>query len=95
MMDQPKVLERLLPLLIPLAAETMTQMKSPGLLKFRIVLSAICGVFFILQSLNPNFLRPAIESRTIYVHVFLALFGAAFLLQAYFLTKQLKARQSH
>jgi uncharacterized membrane protein len=69
-------------------------MKSGRLLKHRVIASVIGGVFFLVESLNPEFLRPAVQSRTILVHVFLVLFGAAMLVQAYILYKQLKAKNS-
>jgi predicted membrane channel-forming protein YqfA (hemolysin III family) len=57
-------------------------MKSQRFLKFRIVVSVAMGVFLLIESTNANFLRPAVESRAIFVHIVVALLGAAFLVQA-------------
>jgi hypothetical protein len=57
-------------------------MKRPRLLKFRIVVSVAIGVFLLIESTNSSFLRPAEESRAVFVHIFVALLGAAFLAQA-------------
>jgi len=66
-------------------------MEDRGLLKFRMIVSIVLGAGALLASFNPDFLRPSIESRTIAVHVFLALFGAACLVQSYVLGKQLRS----
>jgi hypothetical protein len=65
-------------------------MKSRGLLQLRMIVSAVVGVFFLLKSLDTNFLRPNIASRTVPVHVFLALFGTALLVQALVQGRQLR-----
>jgi hypothetical protein len=65
-------------------------MKSLGLLKFRMIMAIGCGLFLLLQSLNPQFLAPAVPSRGPLVHGFLALFGIAFLIQAAYLQRDLK-----
>jgi ABC-type uncharacterized transport system permease subunit len=57
-------------------------MKSCRLLKFRIVVSFAMGVFLLIESTNSSFLRPVDESRAVFVHIFVALLGAAFLAQA-------------
>lgn len=49
----------------------------------RTVIAAFAGVWLLLVSLNPEFQRPPIE------HLFLALLGAAFLVQSYLIVKQL------
>jgi hypothetical protein len=58
------------------------RMKRPRLLKFRIVISVAVGVFLLIESTNSSFLKPAEESHAIFVHIFVALLGAAFLAQA-------------
>lgn len=70
------------------------RMKSVGLTKIRAFLSVAGGGFFLVQSLNPQFLRTNLESTDIFVHVFLALFGAAFFAQAYVLGKQINGQNS-
>jgi hypothetical protein len=70
-------------------------MKSHGYQKIRIIVSMVAGFFLLVESLNPDFLRSTIESRTIFGHVFIAVFGAAFLVQAYVLWRHLIAPDSN
>ncbi len=68
-------------------------MKSLGLLKFRMIVAVGCGLFLLLQSLNPLFLAHAVSSRGPLVHGFVALFGVAFLIQAGYLQRDLKLQE--
>jgi hypothetical protein len=78
-----------------LRTENNTGMKSHGYQKIRIIVSIVTGFFLLGESLNPDFLRSTIESRTIFGHVFIALFGAACLVQAYVLWRKLVVPRSN
>ena len=61
------------------------------LLQFRLIFATAVGTFFLAESLNPNFLRPKDPSDIAFVHVCIAIFGAAWLLQSFVLIRQLQA----
>jgi len=59
------------------------------LLQLKLAFSTAAAVFFLAQSLNSDFLRLAAESETVFVHVCIAIFGAAWLVQSLALIRQL------
>jgi hypothetical protein len=69
----------------------MGLMKSRFHLRFRAIAAALAGVVLLLESVNSEFLRAHIEAWPTLVNLFIALFGAAFLIQSYVLVKQLQA----
>jgi ABC-type uncharacterized transport system permease subunit len=69
-------------------------MKNRRLLQFRLTFSTAAAVFFLEQSLNAEFLRPTVQSQTLFVHISLAIFGVALLVQSFVLIKQLQAFDS-
>jgi hypothetical protein len=66
------------------------RMKNRWLLQLRLTLSTAAAVFFLAESLNTDFLRAASGSRTIFVHVCIAIFGAAWAVQSFVLIRQLR-----
>jgi hypothetical protein len=58
-------------------------------LQLRLAFSIVAAVFFLFQSLNADFLRSPIASRNIFLHVCIAIFGAAWLVQSLALIRQL------
>ncbi len=59
------------------------------LLQLRLTFSTAAAVFFLFQSLNSDFLRTPVASRNIFLHVCIAIFGAAWLVQSLVLVRQL------
>jgi hypothetical protein len=59
------------------------------LLQFKLAFSTAAAVFFLAQSLNSDFLRLAAESETVFVHVCIAIFGVAWLVQSLVLIRLL------
>jgi hypothetical protein len=59
------------------------------LLQLKLAFSTAAAVFFLAQSLNPDFLRLASASETVFVHVCIAIFGVAWLVQSLVLIRQL------
>jgi hypothetical protein len=59
------------------------------LLQLRLAFSTAAAVFFLFQSLNADFLRTAVQSRNVFLHVCIAIFGAAWLVQSFVLVRQL------
>jgi hypothetical protein len=68
----------------------MGSMKSRFQLRFRAIGTAIAGLVLLLESANSEFLRPHIEAWPTLVNLFIALFGAAFVIQSYVIAKQLQ-----
>ena len=69
-------------------------MHNRRLLQFRLVFSSAAAVFFLAQSLNAKFLEPLVESRNIFVHVCIAIFGVGWLIQSFVLVGQLRSQDS-
>jgi hypothetical protein len=65
------------------------RMRNRRLLQLRLTFSTAAAIFFLFQSLNAEFLRSAVHSRNIVVHVSIAIFGAAWLVQSFALIRQL------
>jgi hypothetical protein len=63
--------------------------------RFRAAVAMVVGVWILTESANPNFLRPAVESRATFVHVALAVFGITFLVHGAVLLKRLTSSSSH
>jgi hypothetical protein len=64
-------------------------MHNRRLLQFRLAFSTAFAVFFLAESLNSKFLRPMAESRNVFVHICIAIFGAGWLVQSFVLIRQL------
>lgn len=64
--------------------------KGRWFLELRLTLSIAAAVFFLAESVNSAFLRPAIGSRTIFAHVCVAIFGATCAMQSFGLIRQLR-----
>jgi hypothetical protein len=64
------------------------------LLQLKLAFSTAAAVFFLAQSLNSDFLRLASESQTVFVHVCIAIFGVAWLVQSLVLIRQLHREDS-
>ncbi len=64
------------------------------LLQLRLAFSTAAAVFFLFQSLNPAFLRSPVESTNIFLHVCIAIFGVAWLVQSFALIRQLYREDS-
>jgi hypothetical protein len=69
----------------------MGSMKLRLQLRFRAIGTAIAGFVLLLESVNSEFLRHHIEAWSTLVNLFIALFGAAFLIQACVIVKRLQA----
>ena len=67
----------------------MSSMQSRFQLRFRAIVAAIAGAVLLLESVNSEFFRAHIEAWPTLINLFIALFGAAFLIQSYILVKQL------
>ncbi len=63
--------------------------KGRWLLQLRLTFSTAAAVFFLAESLNSDFLRPADPSQTIFIHICVAIFGVAWLVQTFALVRQL------
>lgn len=63
--------------------------KSCWLLQLRLTFSTAAAVFFLAESMNADFLRPADASQMVFLHVCIAIFGIAWLVQTFVLTRQL------
>ncbi len=61
--------------------------------QIRLIVSYGLGAFFVVESFNPDFWRPHIESLALPVHVFICLFGLMWLVQAAALHRQLRKQQ--
>jgi hypothetical protein len=75
-------------------SESMACMKSLGLLRFRMAVAVLLGVFFVLESMSPGFLPSWAVSRTDLAHALVALFGILWLCQAVYLKRELGMRTS-
>lgn len=64
------------------------------LLQLRLAFSMAAAIFFLFQSLNAEFLHTAVHSRNVLVHVSIAIFGVAWLVQSFVLIKQLYREDS-
>lgn len=73
----------------PAGRLTPYRTKSRWLLQLRLTFSTAAAVFFLAESLNSDFLRPADPSQTIFVHICVAIFGVAWLVQSFALIRQL------
>lgn len=73
----------------PAGRLTPYRTKSRWLLQLRLTFSTAAAVFFLAESLNSDFLRPADPSQTIFVHICVAIFGVAWLVQTFALIRQL------
>lgn len=51
------------------------------------------GVFFLVESFNPNFWRANIATWNPIVHVFIAMFGVACIIQAVVIHRQLRSQK--
>jgi hypothetical protein len=63
--------------------------RSRLLLQLRLAFSTAAAVFFLFQSLNSDFLRTPVASENVFLHVCIAIFGAAWLVQVFVLVRQL------
>jgi hypothetical protein len=63
--------------------------QSRWLLQVRLTVSTAAAVFFLAESLNSNFLRSRDPSQTLFIHICIAIFGAAWLVQTLVLVRQL------
>jgi hypothetical protein len=61
--------------------------------QIRLVVSYGLGAFFMAESFNPNFWRPIIESRALFVHLFVGLFGVMWFIQAAIIHSQLSKQR--
>jgi len=68
-----------------------TEMKFLPLL--RLLVACGMGTLCLAESLNPDFLRPNVASWNPFVHLFIALFGVAWFIQAAFLYKEIKGQR--
>jgi anaerobic C4-dicarboxylate transporter len=64
------------------------------LMQLRLTFSTAAAVFFLFQSLNADFLRSPIESRNVFLHACIAIFGVAWLVQSLVLVRQLYREDS-
>jgi hypothetical protein len=64
------------------------------LLQLRLTFSTAAAVFFLFQSLNANFLRTPVASQNVFLHVCIAIFGVAWLVQSLVLVRQLYREDS-
>ena len=62
--------------------------------QIRLIVSYGLGAFFLAESLNPNFWRPHIQSLSPLIHVFVAIFGLMWLVQAVVIHRQLRKQRS-
>ena len=62
--------------------------------QIRLIVSCAMGAFFVIESFNPDFWRPHLESLATVVHLFIGLFGLAWLIQAVFIFRQLRTEQN-
>jgi hypothetical protein len=62
--------------------------------QIRLSVSYGLGAFFVVESFNPDFWRPHIESLALPVHVFIGLFGLMWFVQAVAIQRQLRKQQS-
>jgi hypothetical protein len=60
----------------------------------RLFVACGMGILSLAESLNPGFLRTNNASLNSFVHLFVALFGAAWLIQAAFLHKRIRDQRS-
>jgi len=58
--------------------------------QLRLIVSCGLGVFFVAESMNPNFWRPHIESLAPFVHWSIGLFGLMWFVQAIAIHRQLR-----
>jgi hypothetical protein len=58
--------------------------------QIRLVVSYGLGAFFLVESFNPDFWRPNIESLVPFVHLFVGLFGVMWFVQAAAIHRQFK-----
>ncbi len=81
-----------IPLLLLAFVERITRMTSVGLLRFRMIVAMLLGVFFVLESANSGFLPAWALSRTNLAHALVGLFGIVWLGQAVYLKRELDTR---
>jgi hypothetical protein len=63
-------------------------------LRLRATFAGLMGILLLLESVNAEFLRSHFEAWTTMVNLFIAMFGAAFLFQSWFLFQQLQEVRS-
>ena len=71
-----------------------TRLRNRRLLQLRLAFSTAAAVFFLFQSLNTDFLRSSVKSTNIFLHLCIAIFGAAWLVQSLALIRQLYREDS-
>lgn len=62
--------------------------------QIRLIISYGLGGFFVVESFNPDFWRPHIESLALPVHLAVGLFGLMWFVQAVVIHRQLKKLRS-
>lgn len=73
----------------------MTRMKSIGLLRFRMIVAILTGLFFVLESMNSGFVPAWALSRINLAHVLVGFFGMMWLGQALYLKRELGIRSAN
>ena len=63
-------------------------------LRFRATMAALAGAVLLLESGDSEFLRSQFEAWATMVNLFIATFGAVFLVQSWMLVKQIPASNS-
>jgi hypothetical protein len=63
------------------------------LLQLRLTFSTAAAVFFLAESLNTSFPRPTAQSHTLFVHISIAIFGTAWLVQSLVLIGRLRREE--
>lgn len=59
----------------------------------RLLVAYGMGLLSLAESLNPNFLRMSVAPWNPFIHLFVALFGAAWIIQAVFIHKQIREQR--
>lgn len=73
-----------------ISCEDISMMSQPLL---RLIVAYAMGVFFLVESFNPNFWRANIATWNPIVHVFIAMFGVACIIQAVVIHRQLRSQK--
>ena len=63
-------------------------------LRMRATFAALAGILLLIESVNAEFMRSHFEAWNTMVNLFIAMFGAAFLFQSYYLVRQLQTSHS-
>jgi hypothetical protein len=79
------------PYRVPSTREKIFEMNRLPLL--RLFVACGMGMLFLAGSFNPNFLRANIAPWNPFVHMFIALFGAAWFIQAAFIHRQISEQR--